>query len=204
MSILYNVMPEVAIKPLAWGPCASEPDLYFFLNEFHTMVNRTYEPSYVESFCATLAELHRKSADMRQMQSIEPTPEGNYGFNVPTHFGMLPQDNRWCETWEEFYIQGMTNILAFEEKTQGPSDELDFLATRLIQKVIPRLLRPLETEGRRIRPSLLHGDFQPKNVQTDLETGRLVMFDAGAFWGHNECALSFAFLFASLHLKTCS
>ena len=38
-------------------------------------------------------------------------------------------------------------------------------------KVIPRLLRPLETGGRQIKPSLVHGDLYSGNVSVDAVTG---------------------------------
>ena len=144
-----------------------------------------------KTFCAKTAELHAKSAEIHQLTIRKPIQKGNYGFHMTTHVGILPQDNRWCDTWEEFYIQGMKHILAIEEKTQGHSDELALLAIQLIEKIIPRLLRSIETGGRRIKPTLADGDLQIGNTRTDLTTKKAVIFDAGSFWAHNECKLRF-------------
>lgn len=141
----------------------------------------------VEEFCVKVANLHLESAKMHEQETREEIKGGNYGFHVTTHLGMLPLDNRWCDSWVEFFRQAIRRILAFEEKTQGPSEELNRLASALINEVIPRLLVPLDTEGRRIRPTLIHGDLQIRNARTDLNTGKAVVFDAGSFWGHNEC-----------------
>ena len=75
----------------------------------------------------------------------------------------------------------MRRILAIETDTQGRSEELDALAADLLDKAIPQLLRPLETRGRSIRPALIHGDLQIRNVKTDKATGRPTVFDAGSF-----------------------
>ncbi|KAJ3531242.1 hypothetical protein NM208_g8959 [Fusarium decemcellulare] len=128
-----------------------------------------------------------RSADLFESGTLTVPLHGRFGFHVTTHMGIVPQDNRWTETWEGFFIKSIRSILAFEERTQCPSDRLDYLARKLMGKVIPRLLRPLESEGRTIRPTLIHGDLQSRNARTDSTTGKPVIFDAGSFWGHNEC-----------------
>jgi protein-ribulosamine 3-kinase len=72
--------------------------------------------------------------------------------------GAFPQDNAWTDSWEEFFTRGMRRIRAYDTDTQGPSEELDFLAADLLEKVIPRLLCPMEIHGRSIWPALVHGD----------------------------------------------
>lgn len=78
-------------------------------------------------------------------------------------------------------------MLAMEEEARGPSEELQELSKDLLGKVIPRLLRPLETQGRTIKPSLLHGDLWIGNVATNKATGQPVIFDSSAYYGHHEC-----------------
>jgi fructosamine-3-kinase len=63
---------------------------------------------------------------------------------------------------------------------------MDSLASQIISKVIPRLLRPLESHGNKIKPVLLHGDLWHGNVSVDNESGKPVLYDAGCFFGHNE------------------
>ena len=65
---------------------------------------------------------------------------------------------------------------------------LDALLPVLFDKVIPRLLRPLESHGRVVRPSLVHGDLWYGNtgiVNPTTEEG--IIFDPSSFWAHNEC-----------------
>ncbi|PMD18637.1 hypothetical protein NA56DRAFT_680630 [Hyaloscypha hepaticicola] len=61
---------------------------------------------------------------------------GKFGFHCTTYNGNLAQDNTWTDTWEEYY---KNNIL--------------------VEKVIPRLLRPLETGPITLQPCLIHGDL---------------------------------------------
>ena len=73
------------------------------------------------------------------------------------------------------------------EEPQGPDDELRELFTQTMEKVVPRLLRPLETGGRQISPCLIHGDLYSGNVSVDVETGKPVLYDATCLYAHNEC-----------------
>lgn len=66
---------------------------------------------------------------------------------------------------------------------------MDILKKGLLDKAIPRLLRPLETEGRSIQPCLVHSDLWTGNVMPDAETNEIIIFDSCAFWGHNEADL---------------
>lgn len=131
-------------------------------------------------FTANVARLHLSSV----------SPNGKYGFPITTYMGPLPQDNRWCDTWEEFFTQGIRRMLELERNAQGPSQELDELASKFYEKVIPRILRPL-TVLKSIQPVLIHGDLWYGNCCTDNDTGKPIVFDACVFWAHNECQYRF-------------
>lgn len=55
-----------------------------------------------------------------------------------------------------------------------------------LEKVVPRLLLPLQSKGRVLKPSLLHGDCWDGNTATDKNTGEAFVFDVCSFYGHNE------------------
>lgn len=57
----------------------------------------------------------------------------------------------------------------------------------MIEKVIPRLLKPMETNGRSIKPSLVHGDLWYDNAAVDTATDRPLIYDPASFYAHNEC-----------------
>ena len=83
----------------------------------------------------------------------------------------------------------MRQLMTIIEQSQGPDVELRMLFDQMISKAIPRLLRPLETGGRQIKPSLVHGDLYSGNVSVDAMTGGPILYDATCLYAHNECEL---------------
>ncbi|EHA54183.1 hypothetical protein MGG_08952 [Pyricularia oryzae 70-15] len=77
-----------------------------------------------------------------------------------------------------------------EERTHSPDEELRQLRQQRFSKVIPRILRPLKTQGRSLQPVLVHGDLWEGNVAIDKTTGRPVIFDACPCYAHNEYELA--------------
>ncbi|VUC26634.1 unnamed protein product [Clonostachys rosea] len=176
MRLIHESVPKFSPMPLAWGPCA-DPTKHFILFTFHEL-SEGLPP--IPQFVNAVAQLH----------TVKRNPSGKFGFHVTTYNGTLAQDNTWCDTWEEFYMKGMKRILKLEEEVRGPSSELRKISVPFLSKVIPRLLRPLETQGRKIDPVLIHGDLWIGNVSAQAGSNDPLMFDASAFWGHNEYELS--------------
>ena len=106
---------------------------------------------------------------------------------MTTYTGNLPQINEWEASWEIYFTKSMRLALELEIKAKGPDPELDKLVPVLFEKVIPRLLRPLESDGRSVKPSLVHGDLWYANSGIDVATGESLIFDACTFYAHNEC-----------------
>ncbi|TPX13508.1 uncharacterized protein E0L32_005979 [Thyridium curvatum] len=183
MSLLYSIIPDNVVKPLAWGICSSQPDHSFYISSFYDLIN---EQPDMQQFCTMVARFHEGSSELFEQAKIHPKPQGRFGFHLTTHMGAFPQDNDWCDSWEEIFARGMRKILDYENDAQGSSMELASLAVNLLEKVIPRLLRPMETHVRSLRSSLVHGDLQIRNVKKDKGTQKPLIFDAGSFWGHNE------------------
>lgn len=51
--------------------------------------------------------------------------------------------------------------------------------------MVPALLLPLQSNGRNIKPSLIHGDCWDGNTAMG-EDGRAYFFDVDSFYAHNE------------------
>lgn len=173
---IHGVLPDFAPRPLGWGTYESDPDCHFYLATFHEMAEELPD---VNAFAWKVAELHMTSE----------SPNGKFGFPVTTFSGNAPQNNSWTDTWEEFLSQAFTHMLCLEEESQGPSEEMKKLGAALINTVIPRLIRPMEIDGRKVKPCLIHGDLWYGNACTDLKTGNPIIFDACSFYGHHECEL---------------
>lgn len=73
------------------------------------------------------------------------------------------------------------------ESAQEPDPEFRELFDAVVQKVIPRLMRPLETGGRSIKPCLIHGDLYAGNVSVGEEALEPILYDATCLYAHNEC-----------------
>lgn len=168
------ILPFFTPKPLKWGTLAQDPDTHFLLSRSSPPGQATPD---INGFIATLATLHLKS----QFQS------STFGFSVTTYIGSFPQMNRRTATWEEYFSTNMRHFLDLEKDTQGPyTPEMNTLSNTLLSKVIPRLLRPLETYPNALKPTLLHGNLKPTNVATSAFFRAPIVYDPCSFYGHNE------------------
>ncbi|KAJ5110528.1 hypothetical protein N7532_001063 [Penicillium argentinense] len=173
ISAMHDTIPEFVPKPIACGTYSTIPDTYFFLCEFHDMIDDMPDP---DRFGTLLSKLHQKSV----------SPTGKFGFHITTYAGNLPQFVEWENSWETFFAKTMKQALDLEIQRKGPSEELDVLSHALFERVIPRLLRPLESEGRVVKPSLIHGDLWYANAGIDVDSDQPLVFDACCFFAHNE------------------
>jgi protein-ribulosamine 3-kinase len=178
MKAIYTILPENVPKPIAQGTYASDPKLHFFLMG---LVDMTNEVAEVETLPKLIANMHIKGT----------SPNGKYGFHVPTNEGALQQPNKWADSWEVFFTDLFTRLFAFEPEIHGENGEMKALFEKMVEKVIPRLLRPLETGGNEIKPALIHADLWDGNTTTDAVTGDPIIFDAASCYGHSECKILF-------------
>ena len=171
---IHAVVGDFTPKPVAWGSFKSLPDTHYYVCKFYELAEELPE---VPEFCANIAALHAKSE----------SPNGKFGFHITTYNGDLPQDNSYADTWEEFFIRGFKHMLNMNHERGGPWPEAEPLIPDMVTKVIPRLLRPTETDGRSIKPSLVHGDLWCGNAAIDTLTDKPLIYDPSSFYAHNEC-----------------
>ncbi|KAK8137394.1 hypothetical protein PG984_005334 [Apiospora sp. TS-2023a] len=174
MKAIHALVPEFAPAPIAHGTYDLIPDTHFFLCEFRDMIEDMMPEPH--SFGSQLAALHQNS------QSLN----GKFGFHTTTYGGNLPQFTGWEDSWEVFFAKNLKQALDLEREAKGSDPELDSLLPTLFDVVIPRLLRPLESEGRSVKPCLVHGDLWYANSGVDPATGQCLVFDACCFYAHNE------------------
>ncbi|MCJ1351614.1 MAG: hypothetical protein MMC33_001598 [Icmadophila ericetorum] len=127
---------------------------------------------------------------LKQLHEGASSPTGKFGFPVTTYKGYFPLQCSWCDSWEEFFSRQFRAELAWEAGIRGANLELEQLTEELFAKVIPRLLRPLQTGGRTIKPTLCHGDLWQGNVEIDVSTHQPILYDSCAVYAHNEFDLS--------------
>lgn len=177
MKAIHAVAPDYTPKPIAWGTYKQDPDTHFFLCEYREMIlarDRMPDPG---PFVERLSAIHQRSE----------SPNGKFGFHVPTYSGYLPQYTGWEESWEVFFAKSLRVALDLEVKAKGHDPEFERLVPVIFESVIPRLLRPLESGGRSVKPSLVHGDLWYGNSGVDEETAECLVFDACCLYAHHEC-----------------
>lgn len=185
MKTIHAVTPDYAPTPVAWGTYTQDPNVHFFLCEYRTMTPPGDQMPDPVPFTQRLSALHMQSGGEAQAQTSPG--KKRFGFHVPTYSGYLPQYTGWEDSWEVFFAKSLRVALDLEIRAKGPDPEFDTLVPAIFESVIPRLLRPLESDGRSVKPSLVHGDLWYGNSGVDRDTGECLVFDACCFYAHNEC-----------------
>ena len=174
-SAIDAVVPGLVPKAAGWGEYYNgESQVYFFLGDFHDMdFSAAPEPA---EFTSKLAELHRKGV----------SPNGMFGFPVPTVIGVMERTVTWEMSWAKSFTHQLKDVIKYDKETSGAWPEFETACEQLIEVVIPRLLGALQSDGRDITPSLIHGDLWERNIGIDMESGETVVFDPGCTYAHNE------------------
>jgi protein-ribulosamine 3-kinase len=174
LKAIHQVSPEFAPKPYGWGKYEKAEASYFLLAEFRDVGEQPPDPV---KFTARLAEMHK----------LSQSPTGKFGFHVKTcHAKAIQATDLWEDSWEVLYRKQLEHMLKLDNEKHGDWPELTMVSNLTLEKVIPRLLRPLQSDGRSIKPCLVHGDLWDENTATDMVTGEPFVFDAGSFYAHNE------------------
>lgn len=150
-STLSHVIPDIVVLPETWSTF-DNGSRAFIVTPFRRLDTR---PPVPHQLIDILKRLHQTSA----------SPTGKFGFHTTTYWGPAPMVNDWADSWEEFYARQFRSDVAYLLSVYGPDSVLSSLTDLLVDKVIARLLRPLQTGGRSIKPALCHGDIWDGNVQ---------------------------------------
>lgn len=158
-----------------------------------------YLSSHAAKLGSQLADLHLDNKRLGEKLQKEASTVGSgggqaerpfidqFGFDVVTCCGYLPQVNDWQKDWVAFYaqqrIQPQMDMLA---KGAGDRDALELWSA--LQLKIPDLFLDLD-----IVPALLHGDLWGGNVAEDVSGP--IIFDPASFYGHSEYELAIAGMF---------
>ena len=181
---IHQVSPTLVPYPHAWGKyetplSSSGSDVYFLLEEFREIGHQPAVPPH--AFTARMADLHRKSV----------SPTGKFGFHITTCHATVPQlTDVWEDSWAVLYRKQLAHVVELDRAKNGASwPEFHRLCDLVLDKVVPRLLEPLESDGRSIKPCLVQGDLWDENTATDKGTGEAFVFDPCSFYAHNEYEL---------------
>ncbi|KAL9100906.1 MAG: hypothetical protein Q9163_003766 [Psora crenata] len=117
------------------------------------------------------------------------SPDGKFGFHVPTFHGNLPTYTGWEESWTVMYTKILTRAMDIDQSKSDPGPEFIAVRRLLFDKVIPRLLGLLSSQGRTIKPCLGNGDLWDENCAIDMATGEPFAFDAGSLYAHKRTSI---------------
>jgi fructosamine-3-kinase len=174
LKAMHAVSPSLVPEPYGWGQYDDDPETYFLLAEFRDVGE---QPPHPVNFTRRLAEMHIKSV----------SPTGKFGFHITTCHSKLPQiTDCWEDSWAVLYRKQLAHMIKLDEEKHGPWPEFKIVCQLVLDKVIPRLLEPLQSGGRSIKPCLVHGNLWDENCAADMVTGEPFIFDAGSFYAHNE------------------
>lgn len=136
--------------------------------------------TYWSDFAQKLAMMHQHSND-------------TFGNNHDNYIGSLPQSNKLCKTWVEFYISQRIEPLV---KLCVDNKLTDNTFAQQIEKFYQNLPLVVPEE----KPALVHGDLWSGNVLTD-EKGLVCLIDPAVYYGHREADLAFSTLFGAFPLE---
>ncbi|KAI9718674.1 MAG: hypothetical protein M1828_006609 [Chrysothrix sp. TS-e1954] len=175
LKAIHTTVPNFTPEPYAWGNLAKPNDNKFFLLlEFKEV---GLQPPNPVSFTTYLSQLHERSV----------SPTGKFGFHTSTCNGKFTQyTDCWYSSWAELYGKQFAHQVKHNEENLGSWPVFYALCKLLIDRVVPRLLVPLQSSGRVLKPCLVHGNLWDENTATDMTTGEPFIFDASSFYGHNE------------------
>lgn len=174
-SAINEVVPGFVPRPISWGKYHDEDSLvYFFLGEFCEM-NLSHAPN-LKDFIGKVVQMH----------SMGRSPTGMFGFHVPTACGVIERTVKWEKSWAKCFANLLQGVIKHDNETNGYWVELAVASLQVVEVVIPRLLGALQSQGRSIKPALIHGDLWEDNVGISLKTYDAVIFDPGSIYAHNE------------------
>ncbi|KAK6866139.1 hypothetical protein PG995_002667 [Apiospora arundinis] len=172
---LWKTMPTLVPRPRAHGRCHGIEASYFVGD--YLEINHG-QPDAVK-LGSKIAELHR----------VSKSPTGQFGFHVTPYDGKLPLVADWDPSWVSFFGKLLKGVYQHDVRVNGYWKELDDAMGLILSKVVPRLLGPLEADGRTVKPCLIHGDLWEENIGTEPGTGELYIFDSCAYYAHHEMAI---------------
>ncbi|KAF7550707.1 hypothetical protein G7046_g7935 [Stylonectria norvegica] len=170
-----TVGPGFGPRARSWGVYESHgTQYYFFLGDFHDMdMNTAPEPA---PFVEKIAQLHQSGK----------SPNGQFGFHCATVCGQFQRTVPWETTWAASFTHLLGDVHRYDNLVNPHWPEYDRAYKLMIDKVIPRVLGALQSDGRTLEPVLIHGDIWEQNVGIDMETGETLIFDPGCTYAHNE------------------
>ncbi len=128
------------------------------------------------SFGAQLAALHHSN----------PSPNNQYGLELPSFLGRRPLNNNWSSSWADFYRD--QRIYPVLPQCRVPLGDQLYQRAQKLCGAIPDLLSAIPHT-----PCLIHGDLWSGNYLVSAKAP--VLIDPAAYYGHPEHEWAYMELF---------
>lgn len=119
-------------------------------------INLIAEHPHPEAISRVISNLHKQSAGT--------SPDGKFGFPVFNCHGKIVQPNGWDADWTRYCATLISAFYDADVAVNGTYPEYEDTFNVLKTHVIPRLLKPLQEDGRVLQPCLVHGDLWHENI----------------------------------------
>ncbi len=148
---------------------------YFIVSDFVHF--SPYLPSPAD-LCAQLAHINQV-----------PATTGKFGSNVPHYQAGFSFEPGSYSSWADCFTSWITKIFDQDTAVNGQWLAYEAAFKDMICKTIPRLLLPLQANGREIIPVLVHGNLSTNHLGIRLADGMPVLFNPCAAYAHQEFEL---------------
>jgi fructosamine-3-kinase len=130
LAVIDALAPELVPKPLKWGNyIVNPPETYFLLEDFRDL----------NLDLPDATKLARRTAQIHGYTS----PNGMFGFDVPTFNGNVRHITDWEPSWSRFFARFLQNTLRIDEEKNGYWLELAMADEQVLTVVVTRLLNVL-------------------------------------------------------------
>lgn len=128
------------------------------------------------------------SAQLARIHQVSGTT-GKFGSDIPRHQAGIRLGPAWYSDWADCFSSLITAFLNQDIAVNGKWPAYEAAFKNLICKTIPRLLLPLQENGRRIVPTLVHGNLSANHIGIRFSDGMPVLFSPCAVYAHHEYEL---------------
>ena len=127
-----------------------------------------------------------------QLNKLHQTKSNSFGLDTPNYIGSIPQVNKWCATWSEFYV---TQRLELQLKTAVEKGHLKGMV-----KQFEKLYHQLDELFPEEPASLIHGDLWRGNFISG-ENSTPWLIDPAIYFGHREMDIGMTLLFGGFDIN---
>lgn len=140
----------------------------------------TRQSDFWEAFGEGLARLHQNQHQ-----------EGKFGLDHDNYIGSLTQQNRYHDSWPEFFVNERINPQLKMARDQGKAGQE---MVQLFDKMATRIPDFFPEEP----PALIHGDLWSGNYMVGNQ-GQAVIIDPAVYYGHRYMDLAMSKLFGGFN-----